>query len=72
LLTIAKQFSFTVVQRLGFLLEEFTNLDVEPLYQWLRTQNIRPAVLMSGKNYRKYKQNKRWKVWINEKVEPDL
>ena len=68
----SKQFPFAIIQRTGFLLEEFTNLNLETLYQWLKTQHFRATPLIPGKNYNSYKQNKRWKVWVNEKVEPDL
>lgn len=72
LVIIAKQFPRAIVQRLGFLLENFTNLGVDPLCQYLNTQLIRATALIPGKDHRSYKQNKRWKVWINEEVEPDL
>jgi predicted transcriptional regulator of viral defense system len=72
LASVARNSPLVIVQRLGFLLEQFTNLNVELVYQWLKTQNIRTTPLRPNKTHKRYKRNNRWKVWINEKVEPDL
>jgi predicted transcriptional regulator of viral defense system len=72
LVVVAKQFPLAIVQRLGFLLETFTELTIEPLYQWVSTQDTRAIGLRADRGYKKSKQNKRWKIWVNEKVEPDL
>ncbi|MFA6408565.1 MAG: type IV toxin-antitoxin system AbiEi family antitoxin [Gammaproteobacteria bacterium] len=72
LVLAAQKFPCVVTQRLGYLLEKFTNLDIEKLHQWFIAQSIRTTVLMPGKKYRGSKQNKRWKIWVNEKVEADL
>lgn len=72
LLLISKKSPLMIIQRLGFLLEQFTDLDVEPLHKWLTRQNIRSTPLRPDKSHQGCERNLRWKIWVNEKVEPDL
>ena len=72
LMLVAAHSPLVIVQRLGFLLEHFTNLNMKPLYQWLTKQNIRSTALRPDKEHQGCERNLRWKVWINEQVEPDL
>jgi predicted transcriptional regulator of viral defense system len=72
LVTLAPSMRLPDVQRLGFLLESVgTSGRAEPLAAWLRghcprTVLLRPGGLPSGD------RDPRWRVLVNEKLEPDL
>lgn len=59
------------VQRLGYLIEYLQlSLPTEALYQWLQTKNTQYRLLIPG-NSDIIEKNTKWKINVNEKVEPD-
>lgn len=64
-------FELVNVQRLGYLID-YLHLSVssEALYQWLKTKNIQYRLLVPGNNTI-IEKNTKWKIKVNEKVEPD-
>lgn len=58
-------------QRLGYLIEALNlQLSTIELYDWLRSVNRQYCLLIPG-NSKSYEHNRKWKVIINERVEPD-
>lgn len=72
LLSVAEQFPLPIVQRLGFILENFTKFNIKALQQFLNKREIKITALRPDKSFSKCRQNNNWKLWINEKIEPDL
>ena len=62
----------SIVQRTGFLLDQFSPVRLtNPLAQWLISQKTRLAPLRPERNPKVTKEDPRWNVVINEKVEAD-
>ncbi|MCP3957958.1 MAG: hypothetical protein GY719_08910 [bacterium] len=63
----------SVVQRLGFLLDEMGAVRVtEPLAHWLASQQPRPVALRPDLPVDGSPRNTRWEILVNEVVEADL
>jgi hypothetical protein len=64
-------FELVNVQRLGYLID-YLHLSVssEALYQWLKTKKIQYRLLVPSNNTI-IEKNTKWKIKVNEKVEPD-
>jgi hypothetical protein len=67
--------SVTAVQRLGFILEHILkeNKQADILYQKLRNygKRLHYVPLSTGSEYRDYKKDTRWKIYVNRKIEVD-
>lgn len=60
-------------QRLGYLLDQFgEKKPTEDLQKWISTQNPKFIVLRPGWRGETLDRNEKWRLLINEKVEPDL
>lgn len=67
------KFEIVTLQRLGFvldLIEENTFSAI--IYQHLRLINLRARPLVSGISTRDSKRDKKWELYINHNVEPDI
>ena len=64
---------FTVVQRLGYLLDDVGFPDLtDPLAHWLADQRPRLTPLRPDRPKKEVPRNQRWKVAVNETVEVDV
>jgi len=62
----------SVVQRLGFLLDQFgVAKSADPLAKWLATKRPRVVPLRSERNPKRAEKDSRWQVLVNERVEVD-
>lgn len=62
----------SVVQRLGFLLEQYAPPGVvAPLAEWLATRRPRPVPLRPERKPKVTKKDARWQILVNEQVEVD-
>lgn len=74
LLKLAKlEAEISVVQRLGYLLDKFTKCEAtSSLQKWLAAKKPKPTFLRPQKPSARFPLNKKWQVFVNERVEPDL
>jgi predicted transcriptional regulator of viral defense system len=70
--TARAEVELSVVQRLGFLLEQFAAPRVTaPLAEWLATRRPRPVPLRPERKPKVTEKNARWQILVNEPVEVD-
>jgi len=73
LLAIAKKEQLIIVQRTGYLLAKYGEVDVTgPLLAWLKKQKVSATPLRTDKGCENSAIDKDWQVWINEEIEPDI
>lgn len=62
-----------VVQRLGYLLEFLGKAKLaSSLYEWLKSQSPRTTTLRPDADSETAPLNRRWSLYVNEQIEPDL
>lgn len=69
---IAKDSPLSWVQRLGFLLDEYANVETAELRKFIERKAKALVPLVPGKPIRGAIRNKKWKLLVNAKLEPDL
>lgn len=63
----ASKFELPIVQRLGYLLDTFTDVSItKSLYKWLARQNTVFTSLVPGKKNNSVEKNQKWKVLVNK------
>ena len=73
LLAAQSGYDLSVVQRLGYLLERFTKQKLTPnLFQWLKKQEPEYAWLSPVRKSTTGARNEKWRLILNDEVEPDL
>ena len=74
LATVAKLFESTVIQRLGYLLDTYTEDKSLTRLMWevLNKREPQPTPLSIDSQSNIKEMNKKWLIWINEVVEPDI
>jgi predicted transcriptional regulator of viral defense system len=66
-------FDLSLVQRLGYLLDQFTEQKpTEALHRWLTQQKTEYVLLRPSQKDCLKNRNKKWHVIVNEEVEPDV
>lgn len=61
------------IQRLGYLMEYLNfSVDLAPLQQVIKDNQPHYRSLVTGSDAKVLERNKRWRVLVNERVEPDL
>lgn len=69
----APHFPVAVSQRLGFVLDLLNHKELASALQpELKKRAKRPALLLAGKKAKQSRINKRWRIIINETLEPEL
>jgi predicted transcriptional regulator of viral defense system len=72
-LIINSDVEIATVQRLGYLMEYLDlPLDLAPLVQVIKENQPNYRPLVKGNNAKTLERNTRWRILINEKVEPDI
>ena len=74
LATVAKSFESTVIQRLGYLLDTYTENKSLTRLMWeiLNKREPQPTPLSINGQSNAEEMNRKWLIWINEIVEPDI
>lgn len=74
LATVAKLFESTLIQRLGYLLDTYTENKNLTRLMWevLNKREPQPTLLSINGQSNAEEMNKKWLIWINETVEPDI
>ena len=73
LLAAQSGYDLSVVQRLGYLLERFTKQKLtSDLFQWVKKQEPEFAWLSPVRKSSTGERNEKWRLILNEEVEPDL
>lgn len=61
------------IQRLGYLIDTYCEENVTgPMYEWLQSQTLKKVAIRPDRPIEGYPLNEKWRIIINETIEPDL